>query len=330
MNETITGIKITDLPLATINPNAYIPIVQDSDNYKGLAKDFVLNGNNLGNISITNNNNPFTINGSNISLVSINGNIEYNKLEVNSNHVGMIYSDGYKYSTIIVDNNGITSSADKYSFRNVPEAQTLNFVYVETGTGSNTELKKLSKEDLSSQLNIDLSNYYTKSESNGNFAAKNHVHSTLTLQIEGVTQSTYNGGVATTYNVSKDNLGVYSKSQVDTIINNLDLGGKPEEFRSNAGYSDGEFELIDNINISFYREVDSALTITDKNSMLSAATICNVLYKNTSGLTLYITLPNTGNYINILNNVIELLPGRYAEVTMKGYGLRRLFTYIVQ
>ena len=146
-------------------------------------------------------------------------------------------------------------------------------------------------------------------------------------------QSDWNQATTSALDFIKNKPTIITQTNVDNSITNALAAFKVEVFNKNTGLTLTQFELDNFVNTSYDRNVTTNITLTEtsaSSALTTVATICTVGYTNTSGASVTITIPSTGNNKSMMENTIVVEAGKYLEVAMKGSGTKRIWTYLKQ
>ena len=192
------------------------------------------------------------------------------------------------------------------------------------------------------EINSLFEGYYTKIESDSRFAPINHTHSSLTLpsltmQVEGTTKATYNGSSAATYNVTRNDLNVYSKTEVNNITGALGFQKPPRV--SEGGYNSTNDEIYYTLYADSdsyqYHEIagpeDDLFIYFYENSIslnLETGNKCSIFIRNIGNGNINLIL-NTMDEAQVYMTDVVIPKDKAAEVIILGYGYPRVLTHLL-
>jgi hypothetical protein len=163
------------------------------------------------------------------------------------------------------------------------------------------------------EIGNELSGLLTKTQADTYYAAKDHTHAALTLQIGGATKATYNAGSAATFNITAADLNALIQSVENT--NNI---------------TGGVLNYTMHVNRNTYKYLETASGFSMAESS-SASVACNTEFdlfvKNTGSSAITVTLPDGANNISY-KSAIDVEAGKAIEIIVLGYGIRRITTYL--
>lgn len=93
-----------------------------------------------------------------------------------------------------------------------------------------------------------------------------------------------------------------------------------------SGYSNGELIFREDIDLTFVREIQDDVLLTDLSPHIETNKICYVLYKNIGNDVIMISVDENSESLVFTKKEVQLNPGEYLQVHAKGFGLLRYIT----
>ena len=157
------------------------------------------------------------------------------------------------------------------------------------------------------------------------------------MQVEGTTKATYNGSSAATYNVTRNDLNVYSKTEVNNITGALGFQKPPRV--SEGGYNSTNDEIYytlyadsdsyqyheiagpeDDLFIYFY-ENDISMDLQTGNK-------CSIFIRNIGNGNIHLKF-NSMDGTQVYMTDVVIPKDKAAEVIILGYGYPRVLTHLL-
>ena len=272
----------------------------------------------------------------------VNGQYALNSFDFDSDYIRMKFNNGTKSGYVMADADGLHFKGDAYEFVDVPEFPAKGYDYQGILFYMNGNIyKKNIFLFLDEFVYTPMSeNYYNKTEVDKliNNLSLDIFIIVSTLPTTGVGNKIYlvpNAGTQTG-NVYDEYIWVNNKWELMGQMS-LDLSGYYNKTQIDNTFAKGPTTVIEsggnfnlNITTNRYRVLSTAanVTLVDGSPSVSCGTEYALLIFNTAATPITVTFPTGANYTNMKSSFTIDSNGA-AEVIIKGYGLRRVGTYVI-
>jgi len=164
-------------------------------------------------------------------------------------------------------------------------------------------------------------------------APASHSHANLAVQVQGVTRGNYDTSSAQTINITRDQLNVFSKSEVITeietrVVENPNMMLVPVEAITSVTPTGITFSMVGNRDV--YAEMDivnnKKLEEVSASRAIACGTQCRLFIRNSGTSECIVDISDVQPRNKSFQDDITIPVGGFAEVIIMGYGLNRVTT----